>query len=91
VPNAAASANPAISKLVSNPPWREATGTGSSTNPEGNSPMAQDRAAVVSNDIIALIFQRPTPRDLRLQIETRLRDEFADVARQARNDLPPTD
>jgi hypothetical protein len=46
-------------------------------------PFPQDRAAVITTAVIALIFRSPTPRDLRLQIETLLREEFADAVRQA--------
>jgi hypothetical protein len=50
-----------------------------------------DRAAAIATAILQVLFQRPTPRDLRTRIETLLRDELADAARQARDDLPPVD
>jgi hypothetical protein len=50
-----------------------------------------DRAAAIATAIMQILFQRPTPRDLRTRIETLLRDELADVARQTRDDLPPID
>ena len=45
----------------------------------------QDRAAVVADVIIQLIFARP--RNLRLQLEVLLRDEFLDVQQETINDI----
>jgi hypothetical protein len=41
-----------------------------------------DRVAVAATAIIQLIFRSPTPRDLRAQIETLLRDEMHDIRRE---------
>jgi hypothetical protein len=42
---------------------------------------AQDRAAVIATAVTQMIFSSPTPRDLRAQIETMLRDEIHDMRR----------
>jgi hypothetical protein len=49
-----------------------------------------DRAAVDTTTILAMLFRRPAPRDLRAQIEALLRDEFADLRREILVDLPPS-
>jgi len=42
----------------------------------------QDRAAAIATAVTQMIFSSPTPRDLRAQIETMLRDEIHDMRRE---------
>jgi hypothetical protein len=50
-----------------------------------------DRAAVDTTIIFAMLFRKPTPRDLRAQIEALLRDEFADLRREILADIRSID
>jgi hypothetical protein len=42
----------------------------------------KDRAAVISAALIQIISPSATPQDLRMQFETLLRDEIADIKRE---------
>ena len=47
--------------------------------------MTADRAAVIANSIVQIIFA--SPRNLRAQIEALLRDEIDDLRREIINDI----